>query len=181
MKSLAPNDQTPGISTAKRKDLEAGSALLETWQNNWEDLHIANERNAKSANRCDKLIQNLKSKSVQKKMEVVSLVNEMPKVNRGIQEIMLKLGALESLLGDVEIGLLALEDTIDAREMQEKQLEQRFQLAMYQERRKAEFNELATRLQSDYERKKKRKMSEERQQKVIFKVSVTLSYLEKSQ
>ena len=62
---------------------------------------------------------------------------------------------MESLLGDVEISLLALEDTIDAREMQEKQLEQRFQLAMYQERRKAEFNELATRLQNDYEKKKK--------------------------
>ena len=28
--------------------------------------------------------------------------------------------------------------------MQEKQLDQRFQLAMYQERRKAEFNELAS-------------------------------------
>ena len=64
-------------------------------------------------------------------------------------------GCMESLLGDVEISLLALEDTIDAREMQEKQLEQRFQLAMYQERRKAEFNELATRLQNDFEKKKK--------------------------
>ena len=42
-----------------------------------------------------------------------------------------KLGNLESLLGDVEISLLALEDTIDAREMQEKQLDQRFQLAGY--------------------------------------------------
>ena len=37
-------------------------------------------------------------------------------------------GDMESMLGDVEISLLALEDTIDAREMQEKQLEQRFQL-----------------------------------------------------
>ena len=53
-------------------------------------------------------------------------------------------GTLESLIGDVEIALLALEDTIDAREMQEKQLDQRFQLAMYQERRKSEFNELAS-------------------------------------
>ena len=53
-------------------------------------------------------------------------------------------GSLESLIGDVEIALLALEDTIDAREMQEKQLDQRFQLAIYQERRKAEFNELAS-------------------------------------
>jgi hypothetical protein len=53
-------------------------------------------------------------------------------------------GSLESLFGDVEISLLALEDTIDARELQERQLDQRYQLAMYQERRKAEFNELSS-------------------------------------
>ena len=53
-------------------------------------------------------------------------------------------GNLESSFGDVEISLLALEDTIDARELQERQLDQRFQLAMYQERRKAEFNELSS-------------------------------------
>jgi hypothetical protein len=51
---------------------------------------------------------------------------------------------LESLFGDVEISLLALEDTIDARELHEKELDQRFQLAMYQERRKAELNELSS-------------------------------------
>ena len=72
---------------------------------------------------------------------------------------------MESLLGDVEISLLALEDTIDAREMQEKQLEQRFQLAMYQERRKAEFNELANRLQNDFEKKKKSHCSANTQRK----------------
>ena len=33
---------------------------------------------------------------------------------------------------EVELDLLALEDTIDARVAQERQLEQRFQLAMYQ-------------------------------------------------
>ena len=44
-------------------------------------------------------------------------------------------GDMESMLGDVEISLLALEDTIDAREMQEKQLEQRFQLGTIHLRR----------------------------------------------
>ncbi len=53
-------------------------------------------------------------------------------------------GALESSFGDVEVALLALEDTIDARELQENQLEQRFQMAMYQERRKAEFMDLSS-------------------------------------
>ena len=56
-------------------------------------------------------------------------------------------GSLESMFSDVEISLMALEDTIGARELQERQLDQRFQLAIYQERRKAEFNELASEFQ----------------------------------
>ena len=78
-----------------------------------------------------------------------------PVKGQGINLLPILSGDMESMLGDVEISLLALEDTIDAREMQEKQLEQRFQLAMYQERRKAEFNELANRLQNDFEKKKR--------------------------
>ena len=78
-----------------------------------------------------------------------------PVKGQGINLLPILAGDMESMLGDVEISLLALEDTIDAREMQEKQLEQRFQLAMYQERRKAEFNELANRLQNDFEKKKR--------------------------
>jgi hypothetical protein len=53
-------------------------------------------------------------------------------------------GSLESQFSDVEIALLALEDTIDARELQERQLDQRFQVALYQEKRRAEFEELSS-------------------------------------
>ena len=79
------------------------------------------------------------------------------------------LGDVESLFSDVEISLLALEDTIDARELQEKQLEQRLQLDMHQEQRKAKFNELSNQLEGEYQKKKvasdKRKVlaSQERQ------------------
>ena len=124
--------------------MEAGAEILETWQNQWEILHLNNEHNAKSADKCDKLILKIKNKSEKQWSDISTLQTHIPQINNGIKEIMEKLGNLESLLGDVEISLLALEDTIDAREMQEKQLDQRFQLAMYQERRKAEFNDLAS-------------------------------------
>ena len=45
---------------------------------------------------------------------------------------MLTLDKLENLVVEVEVALLALEDTIDAREAQEKQLEQRFEIASEQ-------------------------------------------------
>lgn len=154
VKQLAPSDNEFARQEPKKRDLEAGSDLLETWQCQWEALHIANERNAKTADRCDRLISAIKKRSKQQKDDVNTLENHLPKVNQGIKEVMVKLGQLESLLGDVEISLLALEDTIDAREMQEQQLDQRFQLAMYQERRKAEFNELANKLQAEHEKKR---------------------------
>ena len=168
VKQFAPADPYSGVQPTKNH-LDAGSELLETWQNHWEDLHLINERNAKIAAKCDQKISHMKKRTKQQLTAVTSIQSHIPKINSGIKEIMDKLGmclaylgvhpnldvncnfcicsilgTMESLIGDVEIALLALEDTIDAREMQEKQLDQRFQLAMYQERRKAEFNELAS-------------------------------------
>ena len=143
VKQFTPNEPC-NVQKPKKKDLEAGTELLETWQNQWEVLHLNNERNAKSANKCDKLILKIKDRSQKQWNDIATLQSHIPQINNGIKDIMEKLGSIESMLGDVEISLLALEDTIDAREMQEKQLDQRFQLAMYQERRKAEFNDLAS-------------------------------------
>ena len=143
VKQFTPNEPC-SVQKPKKKDLEAGAELLETWQNQWEVLHLNNERNAKSADKCDKLILKIKDRSQKQWNDIATLQTHIPQINNGIKDIMEKLGSIESMLGDVEISLLALEDTIDAREMQEKQLDQRFQLAMYQERRKAEFNDLAS-------------------------------------
>ena len=65
------------------------------------------------------------------------------------------LGELESGFSEVEVALLALEDTIDAREAQERQLEQRFQLAIYQERRRQELEELAAKLDMQHQKRLK--------------------------
>ena len=59
------------------------------------------------------------------------------------------------------MALLALEDTIDAREAQERQLESRFQLALDQERRRQELEELEQRLEQEYQRKVREKREAE--------------------
>ena len=79
------------------------------------------------------------------------LINCLPVINTQVQQVMVTLGKLENLVVEVEVALLALEDTIDAREAQEKQLEQRFQIAIYQERRKQELEELEARLEDQYQ------------------------------
>ena len=144
MKTFSPVEQPSGEIVPRRNELEAGSDLLETWQNLWEEVHLNNERNARSADRCDKIISQVLAKSQRQLADISTLQSQIPVINKGIVGIMNLLASIESTIGDVELSLLALEDTIDAREMQEKQLDQRFQLAMYQERRKAEFNDLAS-------------------------------------
>lgn len=115
-------------------------------QNQWEELHVANEKNGKLAVKCDGIISRIHrgyEKQFQDVLTLQMLVGQIPKINAQIEDVMNSLGDLESLFGDVEIALLGLEDTLDARELQERQLDQRFQMAMYQERRNAEFEELA--------------------------------------
>lgn len=75
------------------------------------------------------------------------------------------LGQLENLFMEVEVSLLALEDTIDARDAQERQLERRFQLAIYQEKRRQELEDLETRLEMQYQKRIKDQEREENKQK----------------
>ena len=86
-----------------------------------------------------------------------SLVSTLPDINVQIQGVMNTLGQLENLFMELEVALLALEDTIDARDAQEKQLEHRFQMAIYQERRRQELEELESRLELDYQKRIKEK------------------------
>ena len=52
-------------------------------------------------------------------------------------------GDLEASFSEVEVSLLALEDTIDAVETQKKQTEERRKLDEYREKKNKEFQELS--------------------------------------
>merc|ERR1711970_551189 len=82
-------------------------------------------------------------------------MGQVPEMNSQIEVNMRVLAELESGFSEVEVSLLALEDTIDAREAQEKQLEQRFQLAIYQERRRQELEEMAAKLDLQHQKRLK--------------------------
>jgi len=146
--------------------------LLEAWQAKWEELHQGHERNARKAAKCDKTITKINQrfdKEWKNIMILQSLVSQIPQVTQEIENALKILGEMESVFSDVEISLLALEDTIDARELQENQLEYRYQLAMHQEKSKVKFNELSNQLQAQYQlrkqevEKKKKRDNQERQ------------------
>lgn len=136
----------------------AGGGLLEAWQIKWEELHRAHEKNARKAAKCDKTItriNNAVDNQWKHIMTLQALVSQIPHLTDEIDKSIKVLGAMESLFSDVEISLLALEDTIDARELQEKQSKRNFQLTMHQEKTKAKFNELSSQLENQYQTKKR--------------------------
>ena len=129
----------------------------------WREIHERNVGGGREAVRCDKTVSLLQAEYERQYRQVASLslsclTSCLPVINTQVQQVMLTLGKLENLVVEVEVALLALEDTIDAREAQEKQLEQRFQIAIYQERRKQELEELEARLETQYQRRMKERM-----------------------
>lgn len=51
-------------------------------------------------------------------------------------------GELEGVFEEVEDALMNLEDVIEIQELQERQLDHRFQLAMYKEKKLADFEDM---------------------------------------
>jgi len=156
-------------------NLSAGAGLLSHYQSGWRLLHARGVAAGKEAERCDRSVSRLEAEYERQRRHVgklSSLVSGLPDINNQVQQAMITLGHLENLFMEVEVALLALEDTIDAREAQEKQLEQRFQMAIYQERRRQELEELESRLEAQYQKRMKEKELseniEKRERQAVF-------------
>jgi len=151
----------------------AGEDLLDYYQAAWEGVHLAGEQAARQADRCDRLVSQVHAE-YEKQWRHVSLLSsllaQVPEINAELEKTMQCLGDLESVFSEAEVALLALEETIDARDAQERQLEQRFQLAIYQERRRQELEEMGAKLDLQHQRRLKevemrnRVVSRDRQQ-----------------
>lgn len=59
-------------------------------------------------------------------------------------------GELEGMFEEVELRLVSLEDVIETQALQERQLDERFKLALYGERRKGHFENLQEKLEDDH-------------------------------
>ncbi|GIX89973.1 dysbindin [Caerostris extrusa] len=65
-------------------------------------------------------------------------------------DLMGKIGELEGLFEEVEDALINLEDVIETQELQERQLDHRFQLAMYKEKKLADFEDMKAKLGEEH-------------------------------
>ncbi|XP_059478146.1 dysbindin protein homolog [Neocloeon triangulifer] len=150
-------------------NLNAGAELLDKYQTDWKELHEISEENAKNAEVVDQLIEGL-HKSVSKQWtdigNLCKVLNEVPNLIIRVQDLMDDVNNLKHTFEDVEHSLLAFEDLVETQALQEEQLEHRFQLAMYKEKKLAELEDCRKKLEQDYS--EKLKQHDEQQKKVLM-------------
>ncbi|KAG8200302.1 hypothetical protein JTE90_028486 [Oedothorax gibbosus] len=155
-RSLATGDAQ--LSKGKKHNLKgispnAGGNLLHYYQQQWEELHQNDAINAKKAEEVDALIGNLHSYCFGHLSCIRQLNNQLaalPQLQTGIMDLMGKIGELEGLFEEVEDALVNLEDVIEIQELQERQLDHRFQLAMYKEKKLADFEDMKAKLGEEH-------------------------------
>ncbi|KAF8788080.1 Dysbindin like protein [Argiope bruennichi] len=147
-RNLATGDAQ--LSRAKRHNFKgitpnAGANLLHYYQQQWQELHENDSINAKKAEEVDALIGNLHIYCVEHLSFIKQLniqLAALPQLQTGIMDLMGKI--------EVEDALVNLEDVIETQELQERQLDHRFQLAMYKEKKLADFEDMKAKLGEEH-------------------------------
>lgn len=152
----------------------AGADILRRFQLEWNELHELSEENAEKASEADKLISSIYEKLEKEWNNVICLNTTLayiPKINGAIQDLMDQIGTLQELFEEVETALYKLEDLNEMLDLQGKQLDHRFQLALYKEKKLAELNAVKSQLANEHiERVSKHEV---RQQKMLQERSST--------
>ncbi|XP_071037915.1 dysbindin-like [Parasteatoda tepidariorum] len=134
----------------------AGGDLLHHYQEQWSELHKNDTDSAFKAEEADMLIGNLHSFCTERLTAIKQLNNQLvalPQLQTGILELMGKIGELEGVFEEVEDALVNLEDVIEISELQERQLDHRFQLAMYKEKKLSDFEDMKAKLGEEHAHK----------------------------
>lgn len=122
-------------------NFNAGCKLLERNENIWEQLHLANESNAKKAETCDTIISRV-SESIQKRCVDLSDINVsleiIPNIVQTIENCSSIMIEINDKCGEIENQLYELQDLMEVLQLQEKQLDSKFEMAMFKERKLGE-------------------------------------------
>lgn len=135
------NKLLDNVST-KNINVNAGCHLLALNEKNWEEIHKLNEDNAIEAYEIDKLIYNLNENSKRKSIAISDLNQSLvtlPTVTTTLDTCFQMVCDIEKSTILVEQKLIEFEDLIDVLELQEHQLNHRFEMAMYKEKKLGNF------------------------------------------
>ncbi|EFN76857.1 dysbindin protein homolog [Harpegnathos saltator] len=166
-----PKNKKP--TNIRNVNYDAGADILHRFQLQWNELHELSEENAGKAQEADTLVSSIHEK-LQHEWDSVTCLNStlayIPKINNAIQDLMDQIGNLQEMFEEVEGALYRLEDLNEMLDLQNRQLEHRFQLAMYKEKKLLELNNFKAKLAnehieriSQYELKQQKKLKERRE------------------
>ncbi|KAG8243562.1 Dysbindin [Homalodisca vitripennis] len=123
-------------------DLNAGADLLHKYQTEWQELHQLAEENAVAAQKVDVRIGALHEEVMRQwnaTSQLTTGLATLPKLAAQTDKIISQI-ELRNLVVEVESSLIELADTVEKKELQERQLESRFQLALHSEKRLAQLD-----------------------------------------
>lgn len=119
-------------------NLYAGSEILQKNENDWSSIHNLNEENAEKARIIDDKIIKLKNSSDKTLTDLTDLYVSLT----AIPNVIINLNNCVEMLSDISIKcqnlekkLFDLEDLMEVLELQEKQLDKRFEMALYKEKK----------------------------------------------
>ncbi|XP_074100918.1 dystrobrevin binding protein dysbindin [Cotesia typhae] len=163
--SPKPKKPNAGID---RVNYNAGADVLHHYQLQWNELHELAEENSIKAHEVDVLVGTIYEK-LNREWNNMTILNctlaSIPKINHDIQNLMDQIGTLEEAFEEVEAALFKLEDLNETLELQSKQLDHRFQLALYKEKKLSELDNYRVALASEHSERVLQK--ELRQQKML--------------
>lgn len=118
--------------------LTAGCAYLEEQELIWKELHDNNETNASKAIEVDEQIRTIREASIQSLIDVSDLNHSLNCIP-SLKDTLHKCGELtQAIQADclrVEQSLFEFEDLIEVLALQEQQLNHRFEMALYKEKK----------------------------------------------
>lgn len=122
-------------------NFNAGCSVLEQNERIWEELHATNECNATKAETIDKVIVNV-TDNINKQIIDLSDINvsleAIPQLVKTIEKCSNLMLTINEKCIEVEKELYELEDLMEVLQLQEKQLDKRFEMALYKERKLGE-------------------------------------------
>ncbi|XP_011057706.1 PREDICTED: dysbindin protein homolog [Acromyrmex echinatior] len=140
-------------ANVRNVNYDAGADVLHHFQLQWNELHELAEENAGKAQEADVLISSIYEKLQHEWNNVTCLNNTLayiPKINNAIQDLMDQIGNLQEMFEEVEGALYRLEDLNEMLDLQSRQLDHRFQLALYKEKKLIELNNFKTKLANEH-------------------------------
>lgn len=129
-------------------NLTSGCALLEQNEKTWRNLHERNEANAIKATSTDETITRIKEKTEKLYIDLTDLnvcLNSIAALENNLQTCNDMITNIGTLCKSLETKLVELEDVTEELDLQSRQIEHKFQMSMYKEKKMVELEEVRKR------------------------------------